>query len=494
MARKKAVAYVRVSSKSKAQTHSFAFQEQYWQETITNDPELIFAGIYADYGISGKSMDRRPQFLEMLRQCERKKIDVIYTKSIQRFGRNTEEMLSVVRRLRDIGVKVIFEKERIDSFQPNSDLYLTIGASVAENDLKVYSDNQRWSIRKKFAEGFISIGSMIYGYRMNGKSNTLEIVPDQALVVQEIYALYLKGYSFKAITNRIEREGRLNIHGGKSWNWRTIALILRNEKYKGCSLNQKTVTINGVQMLNKNLATKYFVENSHPAIVSSKEFDRVQEERKKRANAKLIQKEKSVYTFTALVECAQCGKKYQHKINNSGKAWQNEIWVCGTAHEHGKLACSNAPIKDTVLKEKFVECYNRFVQIHAISNAEDNLYEHRRKLVEEEHELNALYTNKQIRAVAYREECAAIQKEIASLEEEISVYKMRSLKKKDYKQITDFDETKVSKFLKKVTVLNNTVTFTFINGAQIKSNFTNGPSGNQKGWLERKLNKEAKPK
>lgn len=494
MARKKAVAYVRVSSKSKAQTHSFVFQEQYWRNAIESDPELIFAGIYADYGISGKSMDRRPQFLEMIRECERKKIDIVYTKSIQRFGRNTEEMLSVVRRLRDLGVRVIFEKEKIDSFQPNSDLYLTIGASVAENDLRIYSDNQRWSIRKKFADGFISIGSMIYGYRMDSATNTLEIIPEQATVVKEIFELYLQGYSFNAIANRLEREGRQTIHGQKSWNWRSIAMILSNEKYKGCSLNQKTITINGIQKPNNNLATKYFVENSHPAIVSPENFDRAQLERQRRANAKLIQKEKPIYPFTTMIECTICGKKYQHKINNSGKAWQTEIWVCGTAHESGKNACPNMAIKDSVLKEKFVECFNRFVTINAVSNAEDALYERRRKLVEAEHELTALYTNKQINGTAYREECKAIQEEIACIEEEIGAYKMRSVKKRDYKQISEFEEAKVDKFLKKVTVLHNTVTFTFINGAQIKCNFTNGSAGNQKGWLERKLKKEVKAK
>ena len=153
MAKQRAVAYCRVSSKSKAQMHSLGYQIDYWQRAMAESSEYEYVGIYADSGISGRSMHKRPQLLRLLADAKEKRFDVVFTKSVARFARNTEELLSMVRELRDEGIKVIFEKEKIDTFNPNSEVFLTIAASVAENDLKIYSQNQTWAMREKYKNG-----------------------------------------------------------------------------------------------------------------------------------------------------------------------------------------------------------------------------------------------------------------------------------------------------------------------------------------------------
>ena len=170
---KRAVAYIRVSTASDAQVHSFEFQEDYWKNEISKNSDLELVGIYADKGISGKSLSKRPELKRLLKDAEDKKFDVVYTKSVSRFARNTTDLLESVRRLRELGIKVVFEKENIDTFDPSAEVYLTIAAAVAENDLRVYSENQKWSVRQRFKKGQIQIGCKIFGYEMDYENNNL---------------------------------------------------------------------------------------------------------------------------------------------------------------------------------------------------------------------------------------------------------------------------------------------------------------------------------
>ena len=163
---KKAVAYARVSSNSSSQEHSFEFQKDYWERKLSNDPNYEYMGLYADRGISGKFANRRPQFQLMLSACRSGNVDIIFTKSVQRFARNTEELLTIVRELREIGVGVFFEKENINTLNNDSDLYLTIAVAVAEDDLSRYSQNVIWSIKDKFKKGQPVVNGRIFGYLM----------------------------------------------------------------------------------------------------------------------------------------------------------------------------------------------------------------------------------------------------------------------------------------------------------------------------------------
>ena len=264
MAKQRAVAYCRVSSKSKAQMHSLGYQTDYWQRAMAESSEYEFVGLYADSGISGRSMRKRPQLLRLLEDAKEKRFDVVFTKSVARFARNTEELLSMVRELRDEGIKVIFEKEKIDTFNPNSEVFLTIAASVAENDLKIYSQNQTWAMREKYKNGYISVGAKILGYRMRKEDNTLIVEPSEAEVVKRIFYMYIHGKGILAIAKQLTAEKvGLNYGNKGKWSRGAIHYILNNEKYIGCALMQKYYNEDGICRKNRGEVKQYYMENTH---------------------------------------------------------------------------------------------------------------------------------------------------------------------------------------------------------------------------------------
>ena len=242
--RKRAVAYVRVSSGSDAQIHSFEFQSAYWHNELDSNPDVEMVGIYADKGLSGRSMYKRPQFLTMMQDAREGKFDVIYTKSISRFGRNTVHLLESVRELRDLGVAVIFQNENINTLSNTSELFMTIAAALAESELEEDSKRQRWSYQDRFQNGWISIGSRMYGYRAV-EGNQLEIIENEAAVVREIFNMYLGGMGTVAISKVLNDRG-LKTSRGNPWSPNAILEIISNEKYTGDALMGKHVRINGV--------------------------------------------------------------------------------------------------------------------------------------------------------------------------------------------------------------------------------------------------------
>ncbi len=487
MKKKKAVAYTRVSTNSSAQVHSYEYQNEYWQGTITQNPNYEFAGIYADKGISGSAVAQRPQLLKMLEDARKRKFDVIFTKSVARFARNTEELLSTVRELRDLGIKVVFEKENIDTFDPSSEVFLTVAAAVAENDLKIYSENQKWSIREKYKNGFISIGNKIFGYRMDNETNTLIIVPEQAETVKRVFELCIQGYGLIPISKILTQEGRKNIFGEVRWGRGAVRYILSNEKYKGCSLAQKTVTDFGVCRVNKGQAKKYYMEDTHEPIVSKEEFELAQEALRKRATDVLIGKAQPQYPFSHKVMCGVCSSGFSHKIQNPNKPWKTEVWVCQNQHRNGQEACTCTRIKDTVLIEKFIDCYNEFIEKKYDGDITCVLKAELQRLLEQERELVALRINRMIDLNDYNGEIEEIRGSIETVKAELSKHEMNSLKRSDYKKIQQFNEEKVEKFIDRVIIRNGVVTFRFINGVEISRPYTNGQAGNQKGWMDKRI-------
>lgn len=252
MTRKRVAAYVRVSSSSKAQIHSYEFQEQYWRGKFDGDPNNKLVHIYADRGISGCSAYKRPEFMKMLQDARSGQFDVIHTKSVSRFARNTVELLEAVRELRDMGVEVIFEKEQISTMQPTSELFLTIAATIAENDLEVDSKRQKWSIQHRFENGWYSIGSSMYGFRM-AANNTVVIVPEQAEVVRWIYDMYISGCGCLAIAKTLN-EARIPNGKGNPWRPNNILQLISNEKYMGDVMMGKSVRIDGAKWSNPSAA------------------------------------------------------------------------------------------------------------------------------------------------------------------------------------------------------------------------------------------------
>ena len=299
--------------------HSFEYQMEYWKRAIAENHDCEYVGVYADKGISGKSLAKRSQLLKLIADAKQHKFDMVFTKSVARFGRNTTELLETVRELRELGIKVFFEKEQIDTFNPTAETMLVLAASIAENDLRIYSENMRWSIRHRYKNGWISVGNGLLGYTMDKKTNELTVVPSEAETVRRIYELYLQGYGMAPIAAILTEEKRKNRRGETEWTVPTIRYILRNEKYKGCSLCQKRVVELGVYRENENLAPKYYMENTHEAIISPEDFDRVQEEFTRRTSPKILGSTLPTYVFTKKVRFGCCGGGYAHKIRNCNK-------------------------------------------------------------------------------------------------------------------------------------------------------------------------------
>ncbi len=484
--KQRVVAYTRVSTKSEAQLHSFEYQNEYYKNKIEQNPNYEFCGIYADHGISGRSIKKRSQFLQMIKDCNDGKIDIIYTKSVARFSRNTEELLDICANLREKEVRVIFEKENIDTYDSTSKLLLAIAAGVAEYDLKIISENQKWSARKRFAKGYISIGNHILGYKLDKKTNSLQVIEKEAETVKLIYKLYLSGYGKQKIAFKLKELGIEPTAKAEYWNTNSIDYILRNERYTGNSLQQKTVSDNGVCKLNIGLAKQYYIVNSHEAIISQEDYDKVQKMLKERAEANPKKIPMGHYDFSSKITCGECGSGYVHKFNNTNKPYRSEIWVCPRQNKLGNKVCNCTRIKDDVLKEKFVKCYNNFVENGYQGNVLDSLNAKMKELLDYEQELISLRVTHMIQVADYNKEVAKIREEVNETRKKIEKEKAINITKADYVKIEEYDKSKVDKFLESVTITKNCIKFTFYNGAWSMIPYTNGKAGNKKGWLDKK--------
>ena len=278
---KRVAAYCRVSTDSEEQLTSYQNQMCAYTEMIAANKEWEFAGLYADEGISGTRADKRPEFQRMIRDCQNGKIDYIITKSVSRFARNTVECLEYVRSLKAQGIGIFFEEQNIDTLKNESELYLVIYAGFAQSESESISKHITWTYRKKFEEGKVSFQYKNFlGYR-KGEDKQPEIVPEEAAIVERIYEMFLAGQPVKMIAQTLQAE-KIEIPGKNlSFSKNMIMNILRNEKYCGDSILQKTVTVDCIsktRKANHGEAPMYLVENSHPAIISRDIFHRTQEE------------------------------------------------------------------------------------------------------------------------------------------------------------------------------------------------------------------------
>lgn len=476
---KKVAAYARVSTNKRNQETSFQYQSDYWNEVLTKNDDYEYVGLFADKGISGKYATRRPQFMALIEEAERGNIDIIFTKSVQRFARNTEELLSIVKKLREKGIAIIFEKENINSLNTNSELCLTIAAALAEEDLANYSTNIKWTIQDKFKNGENVMGYIIYGYNvLNNKE--LIINEEQAKVVKEIYTLYATGnYSSTKIAKTLNEKNIPSAKGVK-WTDGTIRNILRNEKYKGDLMLQKFYSEKGKRLKNRGERDMYYVQGNHEAIISEELWNKVQKIFERRSAKKLVNREQVLYPFTSLIRCGKCGETYQHKIANSGTSSRCEYYSCSTNKKYGIKACGNHAIKAEVINALFIEAYNDFVDNKYLS-AEIIRQELEGKfsLVKE---LNQLLVKGFISKENYEIEQTALKKEIALLESSLTIASKFNSTNNNNEKITKFDESIVHKYIKEVTILDWMVIFVFYNGAVITKHYTNGHAGNKEIW------------
>ena len=349
--RKRVAAYARVSSGKDAMLHSLSAQISYFNSYIEQHSNWVFAGVYADEAITG-TKDGRPEFQRMLSDCRAGKIDVILTKSISRFARNTLTLLETIRELKLLGIDVFFERENIHSLSSDGELLLTVLASFAQEESRSASENQKWRIRKMFEKGHSSTGNML-GYRL--KLGNLCIVPEEAELVRTIFSDYLSGMSFNAITKKLNHAKIPSFRGGK-WIKNSIRYILCNEKYTGDMLLQKTYRLDHIskkKLTNRGEFPMYRVANSHEAIISKDVFELVQKEIQRRATQYPQQlKPSKQYLFTHLIRCGLCGKYYRHKMAGSERRYRKPVWICATFNTHGKNVCPSQQIPESILIAK----------------------------------------------------------------------------------------------------------------------------------------------
>lgn len=353
--RKRVAAYARVSSGKDAMLQSLSAQISYYNKYIQQRNDWEFVGVYADEAITG-TKDSRPEFQRMLADCRAGKIDMIITKSVTRFARNTVILLETVRELKLLGVDVFFEKENIHSISGDGEFVLTLMASYAQEESRSASDNQKWRIRKKFEQGLLAGKLDMYGYTLvNG---VLCVVPEEAEIVRMIFADYLSGMGVNAIMKKLNARG-VQTKRGKRWLGNKIRKILSNEKYTGDMLLQKTYRVNHIskkKMQNRDKLPMYHVKGCHEAIIDKDTFDEVQQEIQRRAAKYNPHPEQQAHhPFTSLIRCGHCGKYFRRKIAAAGSKYAKPVWICATFNTHGKSHCPSQQIPENILIAKTSE-------------------------------------------------------------------------------------------------------------------------------------------
>ncbi len=371
--KKKVAAYCRVSTDQAEQLSSYEAQVQYYSSYINSNTEYEFAGIYADEGISGTSTKKREQFNKMIEDCKAGKIDMIITKSISRFARNTLDTLTYVRLLKDLGIEVLFEKENIRTLDSKGEVLLSILSSLAQDESRSISENSTWGIRRRFEQGKLHINhTKFLGYDKDGNGN-LVINEKQAKIVGRIYTDFLNGKGANRIARDLELDGIPNWNGKSKWYEGSIRKMLTNEKYKGDALLQKTYTVDFLSKKradNSGQVPQYYVEESHPAIIDKDMWEVVQLEMERRRAYVLehsIQKLEYASTenpFAGRVICGCCGNIFGRKVwNSTDERLRRIIWRCnGKYPAKGKKGCENKHIDDGVLYQAFVSSFNIMVE------------------------------------------------------------------------------------------------------------------------------------
>lgn len=359
--KRRVAAYARVSTNSEEQQTSYATQVSYYTEYIQANAAWEFVDVYADKGITGTNTKKRERFNDMVQDALDGKIDLIITKSVSRFARNTVDSLQTIRLLKERGVEVYFEEQNIYTLDTNGELLITIMSSVAQEESRSISENVTWGMRKRFAAGKVSMPyKRFLGYR-KGDDGLPEIVEEEAKIVLRIYRLLLEGKTPYGIAEILMAEGIPSPAGKKKWQTTTILSILTNEKYKGDALLQKTFCtdfLNKTMKVNEGEVPQYYVEGSHPAIVPADMFEMVQQELARR---KLNGKQHTgTSVFAGKIVCGCCGERYGSKVWHSNTKYRRVIWQCNAKFKDGHK-CQTPHLMEDCIERCFLQAYNQLL-------------------------------------------------------------------------------------------------------------------------------------
>lgn len=414
---KRVVAYCRVSTKQEEQLNSYETQKTYYTEKINSEQNWRLVGIFADKGISGTSVKKRDEFNKMIRLCKQGKVDMIVTKSISRFSRNTVDCLQHTRMLKQLGVDVYFEEQGIHSIAPGAEFYITIYGSIAQSESENISANVKFGKAQSAREGKVPFHYKNFlGYH-KGPDGKPVIVPEEAEIIRFIYETYLAGDSLGGIIKKLEERKILTPGGKEEWTYSTVQSILTNEKYKGDAVLNKTYIedcISKKVRTNNGERVKYYVESNHPPIVDPAIFARVQEEiarrngkpKIKQKGAKTEQgKYSSKFALTELLVCGECKTPYR-RCTWTVKGKKKIVWRCISRLDFGKRYCQNSPtIEESILQEAIMNAVLRTAKQNAdvlrtlklhigmgldISDSEDTSLDKQIRIAEIDTEFNAM--------------------------------------------------------------------------------------------------------
>ena len=355
---KRVAAYCRVSTDDEEQLTSYEAQCDYYTRFINSHEGWKLVKVFADEGITGTQVKKRPEFMKMIRYCRQGKIDIILAKSVSRFARNTVESLQYVRELRALGIAVVFEKEALNTLEQKDEMLITIFSWFAQAESESISRNVTWGIRRSYEQGkFTMHYATTLGYE-KGEDGNPKIVPEEAETVRLIYKLYLDGLTYRKIAETLSERGLKNAKGSTDWTHSNVEGILKNEKYAGDALLQKTFVADCItKKVKKNNGElpMYLVKDHHEAIIDRATFNRVQTEIARRTSMRKPSKpdEKgkysSKYALTGLVICGECGTAYRRITWNDKCGGKVPVWRCVNRLKNGKKFCHCSP---TVYEDK----------------------------------------------------------------------------------------------------------------------------------------------
>lgn len=493
-------AYCRVSTEYEEQNSSYQTQVSHYTNYILNHDGWDLVNVYADDGISGTNTKKREQFNQMIEDCMAGKIDLIITKSISRFARNTLDCLHYIRQLKEKNIAVYFEKENIKTTDAKGEVLLTIMASLAQQESQSLSQNVKLGLQYRYQQGKVMVNhNWFLGYTKDEEGHLI-VDPEQAKIVKRIYYEYLEGYSCKQIARRLTTDGIPNGAGNTKWGDSNIASILKNEKYIGDALLQKSYTIDFLtkkRIRNQGIMPQYYIKDDHEAIIPKDLFRRVQEERKRRrAGIKVPCGKTRHYNnrtcFSLKVFCGRCGDIY-HRVayNYSDENGQVVKWLCMTGHDHDLVTCHGRAISERQLKEVCLRAFNKIIEPnktfqaklqnnirHAINQVNE---EQATKLDRELDRLQILLINQTPHSKDYdkiSDEFNRIQQQRDELQ--LTLDRQNEVVQKNInlqnfidinsKQLNEFDEHLVRQLIKKITIQETYCEVEFQNGDSIKIN------------------------
>jgi len=491
-------AYCRVSTDSEEQETSYEAQVTHYTEYIQKNPEWVLAGIFADDGISGTNTKKREEFNRMIDECMAGNIDMVITKSISRFARNTLDCLKYIRQLKEKNIPVYFEKENINTMDSKGEVLLTIMASLAQQESQSLSQNVKLGLQYRYQQGEIQVNcARFLGYTKD-ENKHLVVVPEEAEVVKRIYREYLEGASMLKIARGLEADGILNGAGKERWHTSNINQILRNEKYIGDALLQKTYTVDFLtkkRVKNNGLVPQYYVENSHEAIIPREIFMQVQEELVRR---RLIHKSpngknrvfSSSHCLANIVYCGVCGEFYR-RIHWYNRGKKSIVWRCISRLENTGLFCDARTVPESQIEQVLVKAINQtlcdrdtFLSILKKNIETDLNHENDTTLADIDKRLEELQTEL-LKLASSKADYEDVADEIYRLREEKQKAQLDNVGRDELKKritdmgnflqkqptsITEYDEALVRRLIEKVTVYEDKFTVEFKSSVTVDVN------------------------